>query len=62
MGIICKIIGHKRDRDRVWNDGLDFRSHCIRCRVSMIKDHQMGWRAFDRGRDFDLKRQGKPTH
>jgi len=46
-------------RDHVWNDGLDPRTNCRRCRTSLIRD-QNGWRPFDRELDFDINRKGKP--
>jgi len=62
MGIVCKIAGHKRDRDKVWDDGLNYRSNCRWCHAPMIKAEPRGWRLFDRQADFDLRRKGKPTH
>jgi len=57
MSIICKVIGHNRDRNKVWDDGMDLRSECARCKIPMIKDHHHGWRPFNPELDFSLKRK-----
>jgi hypothetical protein len=42
----CMISGHKRDRDRVWWDGVDWRSNCITCDKPMIR-YRHNWRLFE---------------
>ena len=59
--LTCLFGKHTRDPDRVWNDGLDFRSSCMSCSKPMIKDVDRGWRLFDGEQDFDLQRRGKPS-
>ena len=55
MTLICRTVGHRPDRRRVWNDGIDFRSHCVRCDTSMVRDMR-GWRPFDAERDNEPER------
>jgi hypothetical protein len=56
VGLICLIFKHKRARDKVWNDGLDFRSQCKRCQAPLIKQYGVGWRIFDPRRDANPDR------
>jgi hypothetical protein len=53
--LFCRLTGHLRDGHRVWHDQLDFRSHCRRCGVAMVRDMQ-GWRVFDPDQDADPRR------
>ena len=53
--LICRMVGHRPDRRRVWNDGIDFRAQCVRCGIPMVRDMQ-GWRAFDPERDNEEER------
>ena len=50
MSLACRLFGHKVDRHRVWNDGIDFRTSCTRCGTALVRD-QIRWRAFDPERD-----------
>lgn len=43
---LCLILGHRRARRRVWNDGVDLRAPCIRCGASLIRRSDAGWRPF----------------
>ena len=58
---LCKWFGHKVDRHRVWNDGIDFRTSCARCGTSLVRD-LAGWRKFDPARDSDPARTPHPKH
>ena len=42
---ICKFLGHKIDRNRVWNDRRDYRTRCRRCASDLLRDVD-GWRDF----------------
>lgn len=55
---ICNVMGHRIDRRRVWNDGIDFRTTCPRCGTEMVRD-LTGWREFDEARDAD---EGRVPH
>jgi hypothetical protein len=44
---LCAILGHRRDRRRVWNDGIDLRAPCMRCGTPLIRSEDKGWRRFD---------------
>ena len=59
--LVCKYFGHKIDRHRVWNDGIDFRTGCARCTRAMLRD-QGGWREYDDERDSDPGRTPHPKH
>lgn len=56
---ICRVAGHRVDRRRVWNDGIDFRTGCARCGQPMLRD-LTGWREFDEERDGDPTREPHP--
>jgi hypothetical protein len=56
MRLICSLMGHRPDRRKVWNDGIDFRSVCARCRAPMFRDRHSqrengGWRLFDQANE-----------
>ena len=59
--LACKLFGHKIDRHRVWNDGIDFRTRCARCIRPMLRG-QSGWREYDDERDGDPDRTPHPKH
>lgn len=61
MNLICRIVGHRRSRNRVWNDGLSFRATCTRCSRPLIRD-ELGneWRTFGE-QDHDARRTPKPS-
>ena len=61
MSIVCKCLGHRVDRRRVWNDGIDFRTSCVRCARPLLRDDP-GWRAFDPDRDSHENRSPHPKH
>ncbi|MFC4254327.1 hypothetical protein GRI97_02745 [Altererythrobacter xixiisoli] len=46
MPMICRLIGHRRNRKRVWHDGLNYRSRCARCELPMLRQGG-GWALFD---------------
>jgi len=56
---ICRVRGHLVSRNRVWNDGIDFRTSCARCGISLVRDG--GWRAFDSERDASVRRAAHPN-
>jgi hypothetical protein len=43
---VCSIKGHRINRHRVWHDSVDYRTHCDRCEVEVIRTEQ-GWREYD---------------
>jgi hypothetical protein len=57
--LACRILKHRVDRRRVWNDGLDFRTACGRCSVPLLRDAG-GWREFDAPRDDNPRRAPHP--
>ena len=59
MFIFCKYLGHKVNRRRVWNDGVDFRTACTRCTRPLLRDSG-GWREFDNVRDSGWERSSQP--
>jgi hypothetical protein len=59
MAILCAVIGHRIDRHRVWYDGINHRTNCTRCAALMI-DEDIGWRRFDKKKDFHPARKAKP--
>ena len=46
LGMLCPLIGHKRDSRRVWQEYGDFRSYCKRCGVPMERGIH-GWQVID---------------
>lgn len=58
--LVCKITGHKISRNRVWHDGLNFRTDCTRCDKNMLRE-QSGWREFKPENDTDMRRGGHPN-
>lgn len=42
----CLVLGHKRNRRRVWHDHLDLRAPCGRCGTPLIRSADRGWRPF----------------
>jgi len=56
--LICRFRGHQVARNRVWNDGLDFRTSCARCGIPLVRDG--GWRVFDSERDANERRAAHP--
>lgn len=61
FSFICRLSGHHIRRNRVWHDGLDFRTNCTRCQRPLIKRDQE-WRAFDMKRDPDTRRKPHPRY
>jgi hypothetical protein len=43
--LICKLLGHKVNRKRVWNDTRDYRTNCERCDAPLLRDIE-AWREF----------------
>jgi len=63
--LFCKLLNHKVNRHRVWEDGLNFRTTCTRCAASLIRDDDLSretfkWRAYDAQRDEDPRRKPHP--
>ena len=58
--VICRTLGHKVNRRRVWHDGLEFRTTCDRCDAGLIRGRD-GWREFDDEIDADESRQPHPN-
>jgi hypothetical protein len=58
--LLCRLLGHRIDRRRVWNDGIDFRTSCPRCGAALLRDH-VGWREFDAERDEGMHRLPHPS-
>ncbi|WP_156313560.1 hypothetical protein [Erythrobacter sp. SG61-1L] len=46
---LCRTFGHRVNRRRVWNDGIDFRTSCHRCGTELIRDLDQ-WREYDPAR------------
>ena len=57
--LICRVLQHRVDRRRVWNDSLEFRTNCTRCGTPLLRDHK-GWRPFDSARDARVDRTAHP--
>jgi len=57
--VICNVVGHRVNRRRVWDDGMNFRTNCERCQTPIIRDQQ-GWRPFDSSRDANEGRCAHP--
>ena len=43
FGWFCTLIGHRRVRKRVWNDGTDWRTNCARCGTPMVRGAHRRW-------------------
>jgi hypothetical protein len=43
---LCQWFGHRVNRRKVWHDGVDFRSRCLRCDQEMLRDTAR-WRLFE---------------
>ncbi len=50
-GLLCRFFGHRRERHKVWHDGVDYRAPCTRCGIPLVRDIDGGWRPFDIARD-----------
>ena len=57
--LYCSLAGHRVNRNRVWDDQLNFRTNCERCGTSLLRDNR-GWREFDSARDANLRRDPHP--
>ena len=44
--LICSIVGHSINRNRVRFDGMDFRTTCRRCDRPMIRE-DAGWKRYN---------------
>lgn len=44
--LVCSILGHSINRNRVWHDGVDFRTACRRCQAPMVREND-GWQRFN---------------
>ena len=58
--LACRLSGHAVDRQRVWHDGLSFRTRCESCNAPLIRDRG-GWRKFDFEKDPSKHRSGHPV-
>jgi len=56
----CKVFGHKINRRRVWDDGLNYRTRCDRCDAPLIRGRD-GWRPLDFEKDLIVKRSSHPA-
>lgn len=54
--LICKARGHRINRRRVWDDGMNYRTGSERCGLELIRDLD-GWRRFDSDRDPHASRR-----
>tara|TARA_E500000305_G_scaffold93306_1_gene81739 strand:+ start:311 stop:496 length:186 start_codon:yes stop_codon:yes gene_type:complete len=61
MRLVCKFSGHKISKRRVWHDGVDYRTPCLRCDTSLIRASN-GWREFNSRRDYAIGRALHPQH
>lgn len=59
LGWICRLFGHRINRRRVWNDGVDFRTTCRRCGAPLLRGRD-GWRRFDSASDSSTARDPHP--
>ena len=59
--LVCKVLHHRIDRNRVWNDGIDYRTNCARCGAALLRGHHR-WREFDMERDARQDREAHPRH
>lgn len=57
--LYCRIVGHRVNRHRVWNDQFNFRTSCKRCGAPLLRDGH-GWREFDDERDASVLRDAHP--
>jgi hypothetical protein len=58
--IACLVSGHKVNRNKVWHDGSDFRTNCVRCDRDLLRDSAHGWRVFEQDRDGAIPRNPHP--
>ncbi len=54
----CGLIGHQPNRDRVWDDGLNYRTLCKRCGRPLLRESN-GWVPFDADAHADERRAVK---
>ena len=62
--LLCGVLGHRRKRNKVWHDGVDYRAPCVRCGIPMVRD-MTGWREFDLAiyaPDGSQQRNARPSH
>lgn len=55
----CRLLGHRVNRDRVWHDGISFRTKCSNCNLAMIRGRN-AWRPFDPEKDRSQYRSAQP--
>ena len=65
VNLVCKLSGHQVNRQRVWEDGLNFRTSCARCGAALMRDDDISredrrWREFDPDKDHDPRRKPHP--
>jgi hypothetical protein len=61
----CRIFGHRRQRNKVWHDGVDYRAPCMSCGIALVRDMDGKWRPFDWSKDAppgSQERSGRPHH
>ena len=56
----CRLVGHHVNRNRVWHDGMSYRTKCESCRTPMLRTLS-GWRPFDEATDGSDNRGAHPT-
>jgi hypothetical protein len=49
--LLCRLWNHRRQRNKVWHDGVDYRAPCARCGLPLVRDIGGEWRPFDIVRD-----------
>lgn len=60
MSLICGIAGPRLDAKRLWHDGLNWRSICVRCGAPMLREiSTREWRML-RPLDHDERRYANP--
>lgn len=63
--MLCRVIGHRRHRTKVWHDGVDYRAPCTRCGTALVRDMHGQWRPFDWEKDAppgSQERTARPHH
>jgi hypothetical protein len=62
---LCRLLGHRRLRTKVWHDGVDYRAPCARCGAPLVRDVNGDWRPFDFEKDAPAGsqiRSARPRH
>ena len=56
---LCRALGHKIDRKRVWHHSYDYRTECQRCHAPLVRLAH-GWEIFDAATDDAADRLPHP--